>query len=59
MLVIRVETDWYAHESEFRYVLQPGEELVVTPTSPIGQALFLPRQEIVFRDAAAGKIEPR
>ena len=24
MMVIRVETDWYAHESEFRYVLQPG-----------------------------------
>jgi len=24
MLVIRVETDWYAHETEFRYVLQPG-----------------------------------
>src|SRR5215831_14908741 len=23
MLVIRVETDWYVHDSEFRYVLQP------------------------------------
>jgi hypothetical protein len=25
MLVVRVETDWYAHETEFRYVPQPGE----------------------------------
>jgi hypothetical protein len=25
MLVVRVETDWYAHQTEFRYVLQPGE----------------------------------
>jgi hypothetical protein len=25
MLVVRVETDWYMHETEFRYVLQPGE----------------------------------
>ena len=25
MLVVRVETDWYPHETEFRYVLQPGE----------------------------------
>ena len=25
MLVVRVETDWYAHETEFRYVLEPGE----------------------------------
>ena len=25
MLVVRVETDWYAHETEFRYVLQAGE----------------------------------
>src|SRR4030095_1869864 len=23
MLIVRVETDWYAHETEFRYVLQP------------------------------------
>ena len=25
MLIVRVETDWYAHDTEFRYVLQPGE----------------------------------
>ena len=25
MLVVRVETDWYPHESVFRYVLQEGE----------------------------------
>ena len=27
MLIVRVETDWYAHDSEFRYVLQPGEAI--------------------------------
>ena len=29
MLVVRVETDWYAHETEFRYVLQAGEGMSV------------------------------
>src|SRR6267142_568046 len=37
MLVIRVETDWYAHETEFRYVVQPGEGISATHTMPIGQ----------------------
>jgi len=31
MLVVRVETDWYTHETEFRYVLQPGEGLPAGP----------------------------
>ena len=31
MLVVRVETDWYAHETEFRYVLQAGEGITVEP----------------------------
>jgi hypothetical protein len=41
MLVVRVETDWYAHETEFRYVLQAGEGITVEPAIPIGQVLFV------------------
>jgi len=50
MLVIRVETDWYAHDSEFRYVLQPGEGISGSHSLPIGQVLFVPREEITLRD---------
>lgn len=49
MLVVRVETDWYAHESEFRYVLQPGEGITGTHTMPIGQVFFVPREEVTLR----------
>src|SRR5215470_16391104 len=44
MLIIRVETDWYAHESEFRYVLQPGEGISVQHSLPVGQVFFVPRE---------------
>jgi hypothetical protein len=57
MLVIRVETDWYTHETEFRYVLQPGEGITVAPTIPIGQVLFIPREEVTFRDSTPAEIE--
>jgi hypothetical protein len=50
MLVVRVETDWYAHESEFRYVLQPGEVIPGAHNLPIGQVLFVPRERITLRD---------
>jgi hypothetical protein len=50
MLVVRVETDWYAHESEFRYMLQPGEEMSISHSTPIGQVLFVPREPINVRD---------
>jgi hypothetical protein len=50
MLVVRVETDWYAHETEFRYVLQPGEGISGTHTMPIGQVFFVPREDITLRD---------
>src|ERR1051326_3551666 len=46
MLVVRVETDWYAHETEFRYVLQAGEGITVEHTIPIGQVMFVPRGAI-------------
>src|SRR5215813_2264447 len=50
MLVVRVETDWYAHETEFRYVLQPGEGISGSHTMPIGQVLFVPREDVTMRD---------
>src|SRR5262249_53757772 len=45
MLVVRVETDWYTHETEFRYVLQAGGGLTLEHSIPIGQALFVSRAE--------------
>jgi hypothetical protein len=50
MLIIRVETDWYAHDSDFRYVLQPGEGISGAHSLPIGQVLFVPREEVTLRD---------
>lgn len=50
MLVVRVETDWFPHESEFRYVLAPGEAISGTRELPIGQVFFVPREEITMRD---------
>ena len=57
MLVVRVETDWYAHETEFRYVLQPGEGITVVQSVPIGQVFFLPREEPTMRDCTAAEVE--
>lgn len=49
-LVVRVETDWYAHDSEFRYVLQPGEALPGARNMPVGQVFFVPRETVTLRD---------
>jgi hypothetical protein len=57
MLVVRVETDWYAHETEFRYVLQPGEGITASHSMPIGQVFFVPREEVTFRDCSSDEIE--
>jgi hypothetical protein len=51
-LSVRVETDWYAHGTEFRYVLQAGDLLHVSATQPIGQVFFVPRDEITLRDGS-------
>jgi hypothetical protein len=56
MLSIRVETDWYVHETEFRYVLQPGESITGSHNLPIGQAFFVPREEITLRDLSEPEI---
>jgi SEC-C motif len=59
MLVIRVETDWYVHDTEFRYVLQPGESISASHSLPIGQVVFVPREEITLREGTAAEIEAR
>ena len=59
VLVIRVETDWYVHDSEFRYVLQPGESISASHNLPIGQVLFVPREEITLRDGTEAEIAAR
>src|SRR5689334_11742931 len=59
MLVIRVETDWYVHDTEFRYVLQPGETISASHSMPIGQVMFVPREEITFRDGTEEEIAAR
>jgi hypothetical protein len=56
MLIVRVETDWYAHETEFRYVLQSGEGITLEPTVPIGQVMFVPREEITMRDCTEAEL---
>jgi hypothetical protein len=57
MLSIRVETDWYAHETEFRYVLQPGEGITVEHSIPIGQVFFVPREQITMRQCTAEELK--
>ena len=59
MLVVRVETDWFPHESEFRYVLQPGETISASHSMPIGQVIFVPREEVTFRDGTKEEIAAR
>jgi len=57
MLVVRVETDWHAHETEFRYVLQPGEGIPGMQNMPIGQVFFVPREEVTMRDCTEAELE--
>jgi hypothetical protein len=59
MLVIRVETDWYVQDSEFRHVLQQGETISVSHRMPIGQVIFVPREEITFREGTEDEIVAR
>ena len=56
-LVTRVETDWYAHDTEFRYIMEPGEGLTGNSSLPIGQVFFIPREEVIMREATKDEIE--
>ncbi len=56
MLMVRVETDWYPHETDFRYVLQPGEGISCSHHLPIGQVFFVPREEPTLRDSTDAEL---
>ena len=57
MLVVRVETDWYTHETEFRYVLQAGEGISIEHSIPIGQVFFVPREQITMRACTSKELK--
>jgi hypothetical protein len=57
MLVVRVETDWYPHESVFRYVLQAGEGLSLEHSIPIGQVFFVPREQVTMRPCTGEELK--
>jgi hypothetical protein len=57
MLIVRVQTDWYAHDTEFRYVLQAGEGIHASHALPIGQVFFVPREEVTLREGTADELE--
>lgn len=59
VLVTRVETDWYVHDSEFRYVLSPGDIITVSHNLPVGQVFFVPREEVTFKDGSETEIAER
>jgi hypothetical protein len=59
MLIVRVETDWFAHDTEFRYVLQPGESITASHSMPIGQVVFVPREEVTLREATEAEAAER
>lgn len=56
VLSVRVQTDWYAHNTEFRFVLQPGDVISSSGTTPIGQVFFVPREEAVLREATSDEM---
>jgi len=56
VLVVRVETDWYPHDSEFRYVLQPGEGIAGAYNMPVGQVFFVPREPVTLRDCTDAEV---
>ncbi|HWN83566.1 MAG TPA: hypothetical protein VNN99_00390, partial [Vicinamibacterales bacterium] len=49
--------DWYMHESEFRYVLQPGEGISGQRNMPIGQVFFVPREEISLTECTSEELD--
>lgn len=59
VLVTRVETDWYVHDSEFRYVLTNGEMITVSHNLPVGQVFFVPREPVTFRDGTEQEVTER
>jgi hypothetical protein len=55
-LVVRVETDWYVHDTEFRYIMEPGEGISGSSSMPIGQVIFVPREDILMRETTESEL---
>lgn len=53
----RVQADWYAFETEFRYVLEPGEVVAGSGRIPVGQVFAVPRHELELREASSEEAE--
>jgi hypothetical protein len=47
-LSVRVETDWFRQPTEFRYVLQKGDSISAEAHVPVGQVIFVPREEVTL-----------
>jgi len=56
VLTARIETDWYAQQTEFRYLLGTGQTLSVSGSAPIGQVFFVPREVVELRAADADAV---
>ncbi|MGE0540217.1 MAG: hypothetical protein AB7R89_08545 [Dehalococcoidia bacterium] len=56
VLSVRVQTDWYAHNTEFRYVLQPGDVFSAGGSAPVGQVFFVPREEVRLGEASEADV---
>lgn len=56
-LTARVQTDWYAFETEFRYVLQVGDVLGGSGRIPVGQAFVVPRVDTELRQGDRDEVE--
>src|SRR5690606_24287312 len=56
-LAVRVETDWFFQQTEFRYVLEAGRGMPGAHSLPIGQVFFVPREEVSLRDLSSREIE--
>src|SRR5262245_10364722 len=53
VLTVRVETDWFSLDTEFRYVLQPGDSIGAGHGDPIGQVFFVSREAFSLRAGSA------
>jgi hypothetical protein len=56
-LTARVETDWYAFDTEFRYVLQVGDIVSGSGRVPVGQAFVVPRRDTRLRQADHDEVD--
>lgn len=57
LMTTRVETDSPPQESAFWYALKPGAVLSVVGGGPIGQVVFVPREEVRIVDASSAEEE--